>query len=222
MPVTIVCPGCDQAFSRKPSQAKRETFCSLECRKSFTASQRITKTCAQCGEVYTRPNWKVWRETIYCSLACRDTAIRSLSTDEREALMTGCREATRKMVQTDEHRHKIARTKQERAVLSGDEAAIMAGFNAAGLFPVPLFAIHRYNIDFAFPDARLAIEYNGGNWHNTPKKRREDAIKQAWLEANGWTVVFFPRIDKPQENNAGNERITVDDLVDEVSRLLHR
>jgi very-short-patch-repair endonuclease len=145
----------------------------------------------------------------------------NLTPEERESLMSGCRAATRGAKQTDAHRQKIARTRQDRVALSGDEAEIMSALNSVGLNPVPLYAIHRYNIDFAFPDVKLAIEYNGGNWHNTPKKRRADEVKTAYLESSGWTVVFFPRLDKPQANDAGNERIAVDRLVNEVQRLIH-
>ena len=144
----------------------------------------------------------------------------NLTPDERESVMRGCRVATRGMKQTDEHRHKIARTKQDRAVLSDDESEIMGALNAVGLNPIPLYAVHRYNIDFAFPDVKLAIEYNGGNWHNTPKKRRGDEIKTAYLESQGWTVVYFPRLAKDRWVDSGNERITLDDLVSEVRRLI--
>jgi very-short-patch-repair endonuclease len=145
-----------------------------------------------------------------------------LTPEERELQMAACREAVRGMAQSDEHRFKIARTKQDRAVLSGDESTILAALNAVGLHPVPLYAIHRYNIDFGFPEIKLAVEYNGGNWHHTPKKQREDAAKRAWLEADGWTVVYFPRLKQEPIDPNGSARIALADLVAEVQRLAHR
>ncbi len=146
-------------------------------------------------------------------MECRKRYIAALPEADKEALMAGCRAATRGAKQSDDHRRKIAKTRQERIPLSGDESKIMAAYETAGLHPVPLYALDRYNIDFAFPEQKLAVEYDGGNWHNTPKKRASDERKEAFLRDHGWRLLRFPRIDKPQDNNAGNERITLDEIV---------
>lgn len=184
-------------------------------------SPTITKTCQQCGNEYTRPGWKVWRDSIYCSSGCYTAYRNSLTPDERAALMAKATSRITGSKRSHDDLCKRARTKQERGVLSGDEAEIMDGFIAAGLNPIPLYAVDKFNIDFAFPDERVAIEYHGGNWHNTAEKRTQDERKRRYLESIGWTVRAFPRIDKPQANNAGNERITVSELVRVVAALLH-
>lgn len=216
-----VCERCGKAFRVKPSRVAQTRFCSKACFYANRSQGTISKTCAHCGKPFTRKNWKVWRIALYCSPDCYDAYRRSLPDEERERLMEAAREASRTHIQTDEHRYKIALSKQERCVLSGDEATIMDAFQAAGLSPVPLYAIHRYNIDFAFPDIKLAIEYNGGNWHNTPKKVREDDVKFRYLRSEGWRVLVFPRLDKPQANDAGNERITLEALVSTVQEAIH-
>ena len=76
-------------------------------------------------------------------------------------------------------------------------------------------------VDFAFPDAKIAVEYNGGNWHNTPQKRACDEIKTAFLRQQGWTILIFPRLAKVRQTNSGNERVPLKDLVQQVSAVVH-
>lgn len=47
-----------------------------------------------------------------------------------------------------------------------------------------------YRLDFAYPRARICIEYDGVDAHErTPEQREYDARRRAWLRAHGWTVV---------------------------------
>lgn len=55
--------------------------------------------------------------------------------------------------------------------------------------PVPQFAIDIFNADLALPDAILVVEMDGGAWHAVPKKRMQDARKDAVLAALGWGIV---------------------------------
>lgn len=113
---------------------------------------------------------------------------------------------------------KRAKGKQHNAKVSGDEAEILAAMNAAGLHPIPLFAVDKYNIDFAFPALMLGIEYNGGNWHNTPAKIEGDARKLAFLESEGWSILVFPRLARARrQRDSGNARIELAELVRQVA-----
>jgi very-short-patch-repair endonuclease len=116
---------------------------------------------------------------------------------------------------------KRAKTKQDRAVLSGDEAIIVGHMQHAGLDPVPLLAVDKYNIDFGFPDEKVAVEYHGGNWHNSPKKRAQDERKAAYLRKNGWTLLVFPRIVKLRNSVSGNETIAVEEIVRRTLDAIH-
>ena len=187
-----------------------------------TKRPEITKVCAQCGQSFTRPDWAVWRRAVYCSPDCRVNATRALPAEERAALMASATAKIRGSKRSHEDLCKRAATKQARAVLSGDEAEIMAALNARGLVPVPVYAVDKYNIDFAFPDAMVAVEYNGGNWHNTPKKVAEDEVKAAFLNANGWTLLVFPRLAKRRRVDSGHARILLADLVAQVEAVVHR
>lgn len=91
-----------------------------------------------------------------------------------------------------------------------------------GLHPVPLFAIDKYNIDFAFPEIKLAVEYNGGNWHNQPEKLVGDAIKAEYLAAMGWSLLVFPRLKKPRRVDSGNASIELKTLLSTVQREFDR
>lgn len=185
---------------------------------------RVTRNCLTCGVEFTAKVSAVRPNPLYCSKHChnidRKRKCAELNADDREALMAKAREATRGMKHTDEHRNKIARTRQDTVALSGDEAEIMSAFVSAGLHPIPLYAIHRYNIDFAFPEHQLAVEYNGGNWHNTPKKRAADEVKADYLATHGWRLMVFDRIEKPRTNNSGNRRIAINEIVERVATEL--
>jgi very-short-patch-repair endonuclease len=57
----------------------------------------------------------------------------------------------------------------------------------------------KFLCDIAFPNAMLIVECDGTYWHSTPKQRRRDAGKDAYLQACGYTVLRFS--DKQIENN---------------------
>jgi very-short-patch-repair endonuclease len=143
-----------------------------------------------------------------------------MSYADRLAMTAASRSIIRGRPRSHDELCRRAQTKQERAVLSGDEAEIMAAFAAAGLHPIPLYAVDKYNIDFAFPEQELAIEYHGGNWHNTPTHQAGDERKAAFLRNQGWRLLVFPRLDKPQPNNAGNRRIAIDEIVRQAAGAL--
>jgi very-short-patch-repair endonuclease/ribosomal protein L37E len=47
----------------------------------------------------------------------------------------------------------------------------------------------KFLCDFAFPSARLVVETDGSYWHRTPRQRKQDASKDAYLHACGFTVL---------------------------------
>lgn len=50
------------------------------------------------------------------------------------------------------------------------------------------YALSIYNVDFAFPDHKIAIEIDGGNWHTTPKKQEDDKRKENFMTSQGWVT----------------------------------
>ena len=48
----------------------------------------------------------------------------------------------------------------------------------------------RYRLDLAYPEARLAIEYDGVD-HRGQRRARRDLLREAALTAAGWKVLRF-------------------------------
>lgn len=46
-----------------------------------------------------------------------------------------------------------------------------------------------YRLDLAYPHARVAIEYDGSDFHDSVEQRRRDDDRRAWLRAHGWSVI---------------------------------
>jgi hypothetical protein len=44
-------------------------------------------------------------------------------------------------------------------------------------------------VDFAWPDRRVAVEYDGVDWHSDPDAMRRDRRRRAALEDVGWVVI---------------------------------
>jgi hypothetical protein len=52
-----------------------------------------------------------------------------------------------------------------------------------------------YRLDLAYPHAKVAIEYNGEEFHSSEEDRERDRVRREWLEAHGWTVIVVDRSD---------------------------
>ncbi|MDH2416731.1 type IV toxin-antitoxin system AbiEi family antitoxin domain-containing protein [Nocardioides sp. CER19] len=49
-----------------------------------------------------------------------------------------------------------------------------------------------YRLDFAYRRRRVAIEYDGRDWHDlTDEQRRHDEARRDWLRDHGWTVIVI-------------------------------
>lgn len=44
-------------------------------------------------------------------------------------------------------------------------------------------------LDFAWPDCRVAVEYDGVDWHANPDAVRNDRRRRLALQDVGWTVI---------------------------------
>lgn len=63
-------------------------------------------------------------------------------------------------------------------------------------FWVVIDGIPVYRLDLAYPRHRIAIEYDGEEFHDrTPEQRRHDAERRTWLQRQGWTVIIVRRGD---------------------------
>jgi hypothetical protein len=62
-----------------------------------------------------------------------------------------------------------------------------------------------YRLDMAYPKHKVAVEYDGREFHSRPEEREQDRRRRSWLEAHGWTVVV---VDRSMLTNASIGRWT--------------
>jgi len=53
--------------------------------------------------------------------------------------------------------------------------------------------VPKYRLDLAYPHARIAIEYNGEEFHTSKEDKEADAERLSWLERHGWTVIVIDK-----------------------------
>jgi hypothetical protein len=46
-----------------------------------------------------------------------------------------------------------------------------------------------YRLDMAYVRQRIAVEYDGVEFHDSPEQRQYDRRRREWLEAHGWTFI---------------------------------
>ncbi len=47
----------------------------------------------------------------------------------------------------------------------------------------------RFRLDFAYPDQKIAIEYDGWEWHSSRSAFDRDRRRDRMLQLAGWTVL---------------------------------
>jgi hypothetical protein len=52
-----------------------------------------------------------------------------------------------------------------------------------------------FRLDLAYPKHRIAIEYDGKAFHDSPEQRARDMARRRWLRDQGWTVIVVTRED---------------------------
>ena len=50
-----------------------------------------------------------------------------------------------------------------------------------------------YRLDMAYPRAKIAIEYNGAEYHSSEQDKAADEARRQWLEDHGWTVIVVDK-----------------------------
>jgi very-short-patch-repair endonuclease len=98
---------------------------------------------------------------------------------------------------------------------SAPEIALLAAVRAAGLpDPVPQFRVEidgeHFDIDAAYPDVRVGIEYLGWDPHRTKTKFDADHRRDRLLTLDGWSVLYFTSAS------------SADEIVEHIERLRAR
>lgn len=125
------------------------------------------------------------------ALATLDAALRSGTCDRRRLRAAAARQAGRRGIVHVRELIPMAAAEAESPMESEARLAMLDG----GLTPPVLqYEIadrnwRMWRVDFAWPDRRVAVEYDGFDWHSGPEKLRKDRQKRAALQEIGWTVI---------------------------------
>ncbi|TQK71017.1 DUF559 domain-containing protein [Nocardioides sp. SLBN-35] len=61
---------------------------------------------------------------------------------------------------------------------------------------IEIDGVPTYRLDFAYPSARVCVEYDGEEFHDLLEEQREyDDERRRWLREHGWTVIVVKRGD---------------------------
>jgi hypothetical protein len=60
---------------------------------------------------------------------------------------------------------------------------------------VNIDGVPTYRLDLAYPHARVAIEYDGEEFHTSPEQRERDRRRREVLVARGWTIIVLTKAD---------------------------
>ena len=71
-----------------------------------------------------------------------------------------------------------------------------------------------YRLDLAYARARIAVEYDGEEFHSSPADRKRDKERRDWLRRHGWYVIVLTRESFTAEAVAG----WIGELREELSR----
>ena len=107
----------------------------------------------------------------------------------------------------------------DRRLESQRESWTLLEIRDAGL-PVPeaqfwieIDGVPTYRLDLAYPAHRVAIEYDGEEWHDRTEGQRErDDERRGWLRDHGWTVIVIRK--------GAFTGVALDRWIDELRRAL--
>lgn len=60
-----------------------------------------------------------------------------------------------------------------------------------------------YRLDLAYPHAKIAIEYDGEEFHTSERQRRRDEECREWLRRRGWYVIVVTKTSFGDESLRG-------------------
>jgi hypothetical protein len=87
-----------------------------------------------------------------------------------------------------------------RAESSGESLTRIVILDAGLPCPVPqhwvvMGGVAVYRLDLAYPRYKIAVEYDGYDYHSDPERRKADKERRKWLRAHGWIVIVVRKDD---------------------------
>jgi very-short-patch-repair endonuclease len=134
-------------------------------------------------------NWKrlglVWNNRSQAELV----KWAQMSEERREAQTRSAHDAARGREMPYEEKVRRAITNEANAKPSKYEAIILENLSKFGFNPKLNMAFGPFNIDLAFEDIKLAVEIDGGGWHQWGEKLEIDFHKEERLKTEGWDLI---------------------------------
>jgi len=112
-----------------------------------------------------------------------------MSPQQRQQQVKAAHDKVRGTKRSKEELLQRAMTRQENPTLSNLEQQFLKMFKKYGVDVVSQYALETYNLDFAIPRDKIAIEIDGGNWHDSIPKRKFDRGKEVLLVNRGWKLI---------------------------------
>lgn len=174
----------------------------------------LCNVCSKCGKL--APVHAVYEDRISCGCEVKKYWT-SLSKNQRKKQVSAAHTKNRELAGAGKHHFSRIEIRQKgqlvQARSSELETKMLEALEARGIKVARQYSIGKYFVDFALPDLKIAVEVDGGNWHRTDRKRRQDEEKSSYLKSTGWLVVRTP--PRPDRWIGGE----LDSVADQVVRL---
>jgi hypothetical protein len=153
------------------------------------------------GRSATAPNWTAVEVARALrrprALATLDAALRSGTCDRRDLTLAAIAQAGRRGIVAVRDLIPFADAAAESPMES--EARLMMIDGGLAIPELQYEVIDRsgrlWRLDFAWPDAKFAVEYDGFDFHSSPDALRRDRQKRAALLELGWVVISIVHDD---------------------------
>jgi hypothetical protein len=125
------------------------------------------------------------------ALATLDAALRSGTCDRRELMLVATAHAGRRGIVAVRELISLAAAAAESPMESEARLVMIdGGLPSPELQYEVIDRVGRtWRLDFAWPGQRLAVEYDGFDWHSAPEGLRRDRQKRAALQDLDWSVI---------------------------------
>ncbi|SEH76299.1 Protein of unknown function [Mycolicibacterium rutilum] len=147
------------------------------------------------GRLLTTPAWTAVEVARALrrprALATLDAALRSLTCDRAELRAAALAQAGRRGIVTVRELIELARSEAESPMESEARLVMVDGGLPEPELQYKIFDRdgRLWRVDFAWPDLRVVVEYDGFDWHSSPEDLRRDRQKRAALEEIDWRVM---------------------------------
>lgn len=125
------------------------------------------------------------------ALATLDAALRSQACDRRDLLLAAKAQAGHPGIVNVRDLIPLARPEAESPMESEARLVMHDGGLPEPVLQYPIVDRDRrcWRLDFAWPDQKVAVEYDGFDWHSSPEHLRRDRQKRAALQEIRWRVL---------------------------------